>query len=717
MKPLGAETTSLHRDAHVRLEPPSAVATTESMPCRGIEIIVPCFRNEELIAPLFDSILACADELRGMDATIVVINDSPNHEPLKMALVAAVKQSAGHVPVTIIDNPRNLGFIRSCNLGLARAVAAEKDALLLNSDTVLYPGSVTEMVRITKLDPMIGFVSPRSNNATIASLPLQERYRHQAPECSFHAFRQLSAQLPDFHYTPTAVGFCLLIKNAVLREFGFLDQTYGAGYNEENDLIMRANRCGYRAALANKAFVYHRGEASFGAAERSPLELENSRLLAERYPEYPYAVQAYESGPIHQAEQLLAGLLPDADGRHDLLLDFSDLGSYHNGTIEAAKTLLREFVARHTDRFNIFVIMHAEHARFHGIDRIAAVQVLPVDTDRQFAVGLRVGQPFSRESLLRMNRLAVRTAWFMLDTITWDCLYLRTPDLDSLWQHVFEHGDAIIYNSDFTRRQFATRFRSSENQRHLVSPHSLDPTEYLPTGRKAGLQGDHILVVGNKFAHKYVEPTVDALVAAVPKQSIVCLGLKHHPHHAVTCHESGHLSTDEIESLYERASVVVFPSHYEGFGFPLIKGLAYEKPVIMRDGEMARQMAGLLGGSRNIVLYRDTASMAAMVAENPPRWQTEPRTHGARRWADSAAEIAACLTEIISLPNACVAVARRLNAFSPNHGRTSENGGDASNSERHIPRFPPQLHRLAAFFEQRPAIKAVLRPLWRLIWR
>ena len=137
----------------------------------------------------------------------------------------------------------------------------------------------------------------------------------------------------------------------------------------------------------------------------------------------------------------------------------------------------------------------------------------------------------------------------------------------------------------------------------------------------------------------------------------------------------------------------------------------------MRDGEMARQMAGLLGGSRNIVLYRDTASMAAMVAENPPRWQTEPRTHGARRWADSAAEIAACLTEIISLPNACVAVARRLNAFSPNHGRTSENGGDASNSERHIPRFPPQLHRLAAFFEQRPAIKAVLRPLWRLIWR
>jgi len=715
MNTRGADTAPLQCRAQVRLEPASAVVPAAAMPCAGIEIIIPCFRHEELIVPLFDSILACADELSGLNATIVVINDSPDHEPLTRALAAASERLAHHVPLSGINNPRNLGFIRSCNLGLARAVTAEKDALLLNSDTLLYPGAVSEMVRITKLDPMIGFVSPRSNNATIASLPSQERYRHQSPECSFRAFRQLSAHLPDFHYTPTAVGFCLLIKNAILREFGFLDPAYGFGYNEENDLIMRANRCGYRAALANKSFVYHRGEASFGAAERRPLELENSSLLVERYPEYPVAVQAYESGPIHQAEQLLAGLLPDASGRHDLLLDFSDLGSYHNGTIEAAKSLLREFVARYIDRFNIFVIMHAEHARFHGIDRIASVEVLPVDTDRQFAVGLRVGQPFTRESLLRLNRLAVRTAWFMLDTIPWDCLYLRTPDLDALWRHVFEHGDSIIYNSEFTRRQFASRFRSAATPGHLVSPHSLDPTEYLPAGRQAGLQGDHVLVVGNKFAHKYVEPTVNALVAAAPKERFVCLGLESHPHHMVACHTSGHLPDREIDSLYEQCSLVVFPSHYEGFGFPLLKGLAYHKPVLMRDGEMARETKQLLGNSPNIVLFRDTAELATLMAGPRPQWQSQPELRGVQRWADSADEIAELLTQLISEPNAFASVSGRLENIMSASGSPAYRD-DAFGTGGQPPQLPPRLLRLATFIRSRPAIKAALRPLWRFIF-
>ena len=702
------KTELVQSDVRARLDLATVILPMSSMPRLGIEIIIPCFQREDLVEPLFRAILACAEELRQMHATIVTINDSPDHEPLHRALAAAGDRLASHVPMVVINNERNLGFIRSCNKGLSRAAAAKKDAFLLNSDTVLFPGALTEMVRIAKLDPMIGFVSPRSNNATIASLPSQERYRHESPERSFWAFQQLSAHLPDFHYAPTAVGFCLFIKHGILSEFGLLDEAYGAGYNEENDLIMRANRCGYRAALANKAFVYHRGEASFGTAERSLLESENSRRLAERYPEYPGAVQAYESGPTHQAEQVLSGLLPDASGRHDLLLDFSDLGSCHNGTIEAAKTLLREFVARHTDRFNIFVIMHAEHARFHGIDQITAIQVLPVDTDRQFAVGLRVGQPFSRESLLRMNRLAVRTAWFMLDTIAWDCLYLRTPDLEMLWQHVFEHGDAIIYNSDFTRRQFASRFRSAANLKHLVSPHSLDPSEYLPAGRQAGLRGDHILVVGNKFEHKYVDPTVNALVAAASEERFVCMGLESHPHPMVTCHASGHLPDREVESLYEQCSFVVFPSHYEGFGFPLLKGLAYQKPVVMRDGELARETKRLLGNSPNIVLYRDTAELASLVADNLPQWQPESGFRATQRWANSADEIAALLSQLIAELNAFGSVARRIEKGIPWGGHNR--GGRAA-------RLPPRLLRLADFIQRSPAIKAVLRPLRRFIFQ
>lgn len=431
----------------------------------GLGIVIAFHRNEELVAPLVDSLLACADELRGLGTGMILINDSPDHEPLKAAIESA-RQRLGRaeIPVWVVTNAANLGFVRSANIGLARAQEAGHDALLLNSDTQVFPGAIAEMVRVASLDPMIGFVSPRSNNATIASLPSQEEYRHQSPARSYEVFRRLSPHLPEYHYAPTCIGFCLLVRHAILAGFGLFDESYGAGYSEENDLVMRANRHGYRAVLANRAFVYHRGNASFGPDARRELEDRNSRLLAERYPEYPRAVRAYLAGPVHRAELMLAGLLPDASGRFDVLFDLSDTCG-EDGAFETAKALLREFAVRHADDFNLFVMAPAGQAVARGLDTFTAVEVVPVDTDRRFAVGLRFGQPLTREGFLRLNRLAVRTAWFMLDTIAWDCLRLNQSDMDWSWRQVFEHGDCIIYDSEFTRRQFASRFPAATKAR------------------------------------------------------------------------------------------------------------------------------------------------------------------------------------------------------------------------------------------------------------
>jgi len=63
------------------------------------------------------------------------------------------------------------------------------------------------------------------------------------------------------------VGFYLYIKNEVIANFGFLDPEFGVGYEEENDLIFRANKVGYSAILVDNAFAYHAGSASFSRLE------------------------------------------------------------------------------------------------------------------------------------------------------------------------------------------------------------------------------------------------------------------------------------------------------------------------------------------------------------------------------------------------------------------------------------------------------------------
>lgn len=43
----------------------------------------------------------------------------------------------------------------------------------------------------------------------------------------------------------------------------------------------------------------------------------------------------------------------------------------------------------------------------------------------------------------------------------------------------------------------------------------------------------------------------------------------------------GHVSSEEMQQLYQRASVLVFPSFYEGFGLPPLEGMAHGVPVIV----------------------------------------------------------------------------------------------------------------------------------------
>lgn len=420
----------------------------------GIDIVIAFHRHEELVAPLVDSLVACAGELQGLGAGLVLINDSPDHEPLKPAIESARERLArAGLPVAVVNNAVNLGFVRSANIGLARAREGGRDALLLNSDTLVFPGAIAEMVRVAGLEPMIGFVSPRSNNATIASLPAQEEYRHLSPALAIDVFQRLSPHLPEYHHAPTCIGFCFLVRHPILARFGLFDESYGAGYSEENDLVMRANRHGYRAVLANRAFVHHRGNTSFGPEAREALEGRNSRLLAERYPEYPRAVRAYVAGPVHRAERMLAGLLPDASGRFDVLFDLSDIGGEgdEGGAFEKLEAVLREFAVRHAGDFNLFVMIPAGHALAHRIGAIAAVQVVPTDTGRTFAVGLRFGRLPTRDSVVRLNRLAVRTAWVMLDTTAPDRRSLNEPDSDWAWRQVFQHGDCIVYDGETDR--------------------------------------------------------------------------------------------------------------------------------------------------------------------------------------------------------------------------------------------------------------------------
>jgi GT2 family glycosyltransferase len=611
---------------------------TDAANAKRILIIVPLHKNANHIPGLIQAIAVAEDEFKVFDTKFVFINDSPGDLDLQAALEAHFSQLPKICNPTLITNEANLGLVKSYNKGLMLALAEHRDAILLSSDTILTLGAISEMAMVADEDPLIGFVSPRSSNATICNSPYPERNGSLGLEAALAAHRQIERFLPRLTYVPTAGGFCLYIRHLMLVEFGLLDDVYGRGYNnEENDFIMRCNRRGYRAVLANRAFVHHFGKASFSLTDikSDRHKKKNQKILLERYPEYQQAVQRYFDSVEYKAQRLACGFVPDDEGRLKVLFDCSNFGCFHNGTFEFAKKLIAAFSQRFANRYVCFIHCNPDALKFHDLDGMKGLHHIALSEQLvatgPFVAAIRLSQPGSMGDLSFWARLAPIAAFVMLDTIMMDCQNLDTIDFKRLWDGMLQIAPLIGYNSQFSRDQFRRRFNVPDDTIEFDAFHSVDPDDYLPsakarpkTGEAPALQttraiGDYVLIVGNHYSHKNVGDTIALFQKHQNLPPIVILGLEVESDLVLASYKAGELSDEVVENLYANAGSVLFPSHYEGFGFPIMHALKYRKPVIARDLPSAGEIRAQTAYAANIHLFATTEEMVRCVIARP-KW-------------------------------------------------------------------------------------------------
>ena len=57
-------------------------------------------------------------------------------------------------------------------------------------------------------------------------------------------------------------------------------------------------------------------------------------------------------------------------------------------------------------------------------------------------------------------------------------------------------------------------------------------------------------------------------------------------------HMLGYVTNAEMDLLYKNSELVVVASHYEGFGFPVLEGMSYSRPVIVRKASSLIEVMG-----------------------------------------------------------------------------------------------------------------------------
>lgn len=248
---------------------------------RPLLVVLPVFGNVKLA---IECLRSFAPEARGNSDRVIVVND---RGPESMQVDKALRRELEAYPESfrLVTNSGNLGLVETLNAALGSVNVENYDVLLVNSDVVVTPGAVSEMRRILRGDDNTGIVCPRSDNASLASIP------HLAGLTRADATREFARwgeKQPDSTTVPVAVGFCMVVRGELFREFGFFDTVFSPGYGEENDFSMRIRRGGWRIALANRAFAFHVGGASFGRDRAAELQLRNELVFRRRYPRYTF---------------------------------------------------------------------------------------------------------------------------------------------------------------------------------------------------------------------------------------------------------------------------------------------------------------------------------------------------------------------------------------------------------------------------------------------
>jgi len=229
-----------------------------------------------------------------------------------------------------------------------------------------------------------------------------------------------------------------------------------------------------------------------------------------------------------------------------------------------------------------------------------------------------------------------------------------------LTRHSAHRAAHIVAVSGFTRDEVATHLRVPRERISVIwsGIHPVEPTP--PLAREPV-----VLYVGSIFNRRHVPELISAfkpVAAALPNARLVLVGdNRSHPRQdparlaAVAGLEDrvsvrDYVDETELWTLYRRATVFVFLSEYEGFGFAPLEAMAAGVPPIVGDTAVARELYG--DGARRVGVSDVPAITDAMLdlLQNPDAHQTLLAAAAKRlpcfTWTRAAAETLAVLEAV-----------------------------------------------------------------------
>ncbi|PNT99191.1 hypothetical protein CDQ85_03715 [Clostridium thermosuccinogenes] len=195
----------------------------------------------------------------------------------------------------LILNNKNYGFPKGCNQGI-KAAEEGNDILLLNNDTIVTPNWLKNLKKCLYSKDDIGAVGSVTNSCSNLQV-IPANYSNLEEMIAFAAKNNVSNS-SLWEERLRLVGFCMLIKNEVVKKIGLLDERFTPGNFEDDDFSFRIRKAGYRLILCKDSFIHHFGSTSFKKVsdKYNELLINNRKKFAEKWGFDPYYIIDIDRG-------------------------------------------------------------------------------------------------------------------------------------------------------------------------------------------------------------------------------------------------------------------------------------------------------------------------------------------------------------------------------------------------------------------------------------
>lgn len=248
-----------------------------------LSVIILSFNTERLLEQSLRSVYA-SKGFGPKELEVIVVDNASTDESIDMVLDL--------FPETmIIRNPKNIGYSAGNNVGIQNAKG--EHLLLLNSDAMIKPDTLCEMVKLLKRDNRIGAatcrlelpngnIDPASHrgfptpwNAFSYMSGLERLFPHSRWFSGYHrGWEDCSVT----HEVDVIVGAFFMTRQEVIKKVGMLDEQFFM-YGEDIDWCYRIKEAGYR-------IVYHPAVRAFHHKKQSGRAHPDDREVRKKTQQY-----------------------------------------------------------------------------------------------------------------------------------------------------------------------------------------------------------------------------------------------------------------------------------------------------------------------------------------------------------------------------------------------------------------------------------------------